>query len=76
MDKGRKQFNNDRKPGRPKNDRSFVKRDREEDAFAKEGSTDKIEGRNAVTEALAADRDFNKIWLLKPEGHQCHCLSR
>ncbi len=68
MDKGKRRFNNDRKSGRPKNDRPFVKNEREDDAFVKDGSSDKIEGRNAVTEALAADRDFNKIWILKPEG--------
>jgi len=32
---------------------------------------DKIEGKNAVNEALAAGRDINKIWILKPEdGHK------
>ena len=31
-------------------------------------SGDKIEGRNAVTEALAAGRTFNRMWILKPEG--------
>ena len=31
-------------------------------------SGDRIEGRNAVTEALAAGRTFNRIWILKPEG--------
>lgn len=30
--------------------------------------TDKIEGKNAVTEALAAGRTINKIWVLKPDG--------
>ena len=31
-------------------------------------SGDKIEGRNAVVEALAAGRTFNRMWILKPEG--------
>lgn len=31
-------------------------------------SGDKIEGRNAVSEALAAGRTINRIWILKPEG--------
>ena len=31
-------------------------------------SGDKIEGRNAVGEALAAGRTINRIWILKPEG--------
>ena len=69
MDKGKKRFNNDKKPYRPSKDRSFDKREKSEvqpDDFG--GSTDKIEGRNAVTEALQSGRDFNKIWLLKPEG--------
>ena len=65
MDKGKRRFNQDRKPGRPaKQVRPEFKRDREDDAFAEQGSTDKLEGRNAVTEALAAGRDFNKIWIL------------
>ena len=53
MDKGKRRFNQDRKPGgRPvKNNRPDFKRDREDTAFAEEGSTDKLEGRNAVTEA-------------------------
>ena len=53
MDKGKRRFNQDRKPGRPaKQVRPEFKRDREDDAFAEQGSTDKLEGRNAVTEAL------------------------
>ena len=69
MDKGKRRFNQDRKPGRPaKQGRPEFKRDREDDAFTEQGSTDKLEGRNAVTEALQAGRDFNKIWILKPEG--------
>ena len=94
MDKGKKQFNRDRRPGgkpsngrssngrafsgspsngrpsfsRPSNGRPEYNREREDTAFASEGSTDKLEGRNAVTEALAAGREFNKIWILKPEG--------
>ena len=69
MDKGKRRFNQDRKPGRPaKQGRPEFKRDREDDAFTESGSTDKLEGRNAVTEALQAGRDFNKIWILKPEG--------
>ena len=35
---------------------------------AKNVSGDKIEGRNAVSEALAAGRTINRIWILKPEG--------
>ena len=31
-------------------------------------NTDKIEGKNAVNEALSSGRTINKIWLLKPEG--------
>lgn len=31
-------------------------------------NSDKIEGRNAVTEALTSGRTINKIWILKPEG--------
>lgn len=31
-------------------------------------NTDKIEGKNAVSEALAAGRTINKLWVLKPEG--------
>ena len=72
MDKGKRRFDRDRKQGRPEGSRPDrrpdIRREREDDAFAKAGSTDKIEGRNAVTEALAAGRDFNKIWILKPEG--------
>ncbi|MBR2821256.1 MAG: 23S rRNA (guanosine(2251)-2'-O)-methyltransferase RlmB [Clostridiales bacterium] len=94
MDKGKKQFKRDRRPGgkpsngrssngrafsgspsngrpsysRPSNGRPEYNREREDTAFASEGSTDKLEGRNAITEALAAGREFNKIWILKPEG--------
>ena len=89
MDKGKRQFNNDRKPQRPGKQGGFQARSqgrpegrpqgrpqgrpdfnkpREDDAFADQGSSDKLEGRNAVTEALQAGRDFNKIWILKPEG--------
>lgn len=84
MDKGKRRFNQDRKPnnrpakqGRPdfkrerpefKRERPDINREREDDAFVEQGSTDKLEGRNAVTEALQAGRDFNKIWILKPEG--------
>jgi len=31
-------------------------------------NTDKIEGKNAVNEALSSGRTINKIWLLKPDG--------
>ncbi len=31
-------------------------------------NSDKIEGRNAVTEALNSGRTINKLWILKPEG--------
>ena len=69
MDKGKRRFNQDRKPIRSaKQGKPEFKREREDDAFTENGSTDKLEGRNAVTEALQAGRDFNKIWLLKPEG--------
>ena len=72
MDKGKRRFNNqDKKPRRPANDRPFDRRGgdfRETESDENDNSSDKIEGRNAVTEALAAGRDFNKIWLLKPEG--------
>ena len=71
MDKGKKRFNNDKKPYRPNNNRSFDKRDRDQKDVMPDdmgGATDKLEGRNAVTEALAAGRDFNKIWILKPDG--------
>ncbi|MCR4689378.1 MAG: 23S rRNA (guanosine(2251)-2'-O)-methyltransferase RlmB [Saccharofermentans sp.] len=33
-------------------------------------NSDKIEGRNAVTEALSSGRTINKIWILKPEGQR------
>jgi 23S rRNA (guanosine2251-2'-O)-methyltransferase len=76
VDKGRRNFKPDRKPDRPskrpaKNynpGKSFDARDKIADAEELSGATDKIEGRNAVTEALAAGREFNKIWILKPEG--------
>ena len=68
MEKGKRHFNQDRNPRRPSNKKPDFKREREDDAFVEQGSTDKIEGRNAVTEALASGRDFNKIWILKPEG--------
>ena len=68
MDKGKRRFNQDKRQRRPENSRPDIRRERENDAFTNEGSTDKLEGRNAVTEALAAGRDFNKIWILKPEG--------
>ena len=44
-------------------DRPFDKRGREVEEEERDNSSDKIEGRNAVTEALAAGRDFNKICL-------------
>ena len=31
-----------------------------------EASDDRLEGRNSVTEALRAGREFNKIWILEP----------
>ena len=31
-------------------------------------SGDKIEGRNAVSEAISSGRTINRIWILKPEG--------
>ena len=72
MDKGKRRFNGDRKPVRPDNDRSYKARPNNrgniDDPDELTGPTDKIEGRNAVTEALASGRDFNKIWILKPEG--------
>lgn len=69
MDNGKRNFNRDRKPGRknfgrPDNNR----RERIPEEQEAQGATDKIEGRNAVTEALAAEREFNKIWILKPDG--------
>ena len=72
MDKGKRRFNQDKRQRRPDGGkpgvRPDIRRERDDDAFAKEGATDKLEGRNAVTEALAAGRDFNKIWILKPEA--------
>ena len=68
MDKGKRRSNPDKRQRRPENNRPDFRRERENTAFTSEASSDKIEGRNAVTEALAAGRDFNKIWLLKPEG--------
>ena len=68
MDKGKRRFNQDKRPRRPNNDRPFDKRGREIEEEERDNSSDKIEGRNAVTEALAAGRDFNKLWILKPEG--------
>ena len=49
MDKGKRRFNQDRKPGRQANNKPEFKRDRTDDAFTDQDSTDKIEGRNAVT---------------------------
>ena len=69
VDKGKRRFGGqDKKPGRPKNERPYDRRGHETDIGENDNSSDKIEGRNAVTEALAAGRDFNKIWILKPEG--------
>lgn len=68
MDKGKRQFNKDRRPARGGMNKPDYRRERESDLREDDGTTDKIEGRNAVTEALAADREFNKIWILKPEG--------
>ena len=68
MDKGKRRFNQDKRQRRPENSRPQEKRVREDDAFTRDDMTDKLEGRNAVTEALAAGRDFNKIWILKAFG--------
>ena len=73
MDKGKRRFNQDKRQRRPADSRPDIRREREDNAFTAEGSTDKLEGRNAVTEALAAGRDFNKIWILKPEGEEFAC---
>ena len=64
MDKGKRRFNQDKRQRRPEGARPQERRPRQDDAFTNEGATDKLEGRNAVTEALAAGRDFNKIWIL------------
>ena len=37
---------------------------------AQEPTTDRLEGRNAVTEALNAGREINKLWILEPSGGQ------
>ena len=70
VDKGKRRYNPDRKPNgrRPENSRPFKARENIDNPEEMSGPTDKIEGRNAVTEALASGRDFNKIWILKPEG--------
>ncbi len=35
-----------------------------------EPSADRLEGRNAVTEAINAGREINKLWILEPSGGQ------
>ena len=35
-----------------------------------EPSADRLEGRNAVTEAIKAGREINKLWILEPSGGQ------
>lgn len=35
-----------------------------------EPTADRLEGRNAVTEALNAGREINKLWILEPSGGQ------
>lgn len=37
---------------------------------AQEPTADRLEGRNAVTEALNAGREINKLWILEPSGGQ------
>ena len=37
---------------------------------AQEPTSDRLEGRNAVTEALNAGREINKLWILEPSGGQ------
>jgi len=37
---------------------------------AQEPTADRLEGRNAVTEALNAGREINKLWVLEPSGGQ------
>lgn len=37
---------------------------------AQEPTADRLEGRNAVTEALNAGREINKLWVLGPSGGQ------
>ena len=37
---------------------------------AQEPTTDRLEGRNSVNEALSAGREINKLWILEPQGGQ------
>ncbi len=37
---------------------------------AQEPTSDRLEGRNSVNEALTAGREINKLWILEPQGGQ------
>lgn len=63
-----------------KDNRNYVKGGRKNDRPQREGfsgkpeaqepTSDRLEGRNAVTEALNAGREINKLWILEPSGGQ------
>ena len=56
-----------------KGGRKFDKTSRADDSYkaeTPEPSADRLEGRNAVTEAINAGREINKLWILEPSGGQ------
>ena len=56
-----------------KGGRKFDKTSRADNSYkteAPEPSADRLEGRNAVTEAINAGREINKLWILEPSGGQ------
>ncbi len=56
-----------------KGGRKFDKTSRADNSYkaeTPEPSVDRLEGRNAVTEAINAGREINKLWILEPSGGQ------
>ena len=56
-----------------KGGRKFDKTSRADNSYkaeTPEPSADRLEGRNAVTEAINAGREINKLWILEPSGGQ------
>ncbi|SMC31856.1 23S rRNA (guanosine2251-2'-O)-methyltransferase [Oscillospiraceae bacterium] len=54
-----------------KGGRKFDKTSRADNSYkaeTPEPSADRLEGRNAVTEAINAGREINKLWILEPSG--------